>query len=94
MISLTEFSPQLFFWDSQTHFMSGYARVGFFFASSTTVREIKRLAVVAAAKQINLTTITVWPPMDAKSYRHGTDQAHIGERCRHTNNVHCLKLQR
>ena len=46
------------------------------FFSMALLGEIKRLAAATAAKQINLTTITVWrPPIDAKSRRHGTDHA-------------------
>ena len=58
-----------------------------FFATGATVGEIKRLAATAAAaKQINLTTITVRPPIDAKSRRHGTDRAREsgGKICKHS----------
>ena len=77
--------PLLFFFRGpQSHFMlwSMQCTRWPFFATGATVGEIKRLAAVAApAKQINLTTITVRPLIDAKSRRHGTDHALRGERC-------------
>lgn len=67
------------FWGLQCRFMSGAAphtRALWLFFTMALLGEIKRLAAATAAKQINLTTITVWrPPIDAKSRRHGTDHA-------------------